>query len=495
VNNDIFYFTEGISIVTTIKYLSDYLEETLAIDKGISTISSSKSQIQLILDETNVLEEEGYELEILNEVISIISSSEKGLFYGIQTLRQLIQTENDKNFAEGVKIRDKPRFGWRGFMLDVCRHYQPIETIKKLIDILALLKFSVFHLHLSEDQGWRIEIQKYPKLMEIGSKRKDTKIKSHISPHFRGKPHEGFYTQHEIRDIIQYASDRYIDVVPEIDIPGHSSAAIASYSHLSCNEKQLEVKTRPGIYFDILCAGKESTFKFLEDVFDEIIDLFPSPYVHIGGDEAPKLRWRSCEHCQNRIKEENLKNPHELHEYFTNRIGQYIKSKGKKVIGWNEILGDSVDEDTIVQWWRGHPKKTRKLIERGRKFIISRFRNTYLDYNYLKNPMRNFYFEPVPFPRGKYEKGILGVETPLWTEWVPNIERLGWQVFPRLLAIAEVAWTDKNLKNYSDFKKRVPNFLPFLDKLKIPYAQLEEVDPSNFKRYTQVRKWIIRPEE
>jgi len=355
---------------------------------------------------------------------------------------------------------------------------------------------NVLHLGLTQDQGWRIEIKKFPKLTEIGSKRENTKIGNHLSKAWRGKPHEGFYSQDEMRDIIQYAKERCIEVIPEINMPGHSTAAIASYPYLSCNEVQLGVKTTFGIFKDIYCPGKETTFEFLEGVLDEIIDLFPSEIIHIGGDEAPKKRWKACPHCQERIKTEGLKDEHELQVYFTNRMAKYIKSKGKRIIGWNEILeGGDLDDDTIVHWWIGTKKKMKKFLSPVRKFVMSNFGKTYLDYNYLMHPMRKFYgYEPVPEPINEYEKNILGVESPIWTEWVPTIERLGWQVFPRFFATAEVAWTEPKLKNYEEFKKKVPHILRFLDKLEMPYADPEEVDPSNWERYTHIKKWLNWPE-
>jgi len=490
-----FTLSKETSIIAEIAELAAYLRTILSFDTGIIVnLDATSSQIQLLLVEDQELSPEGYSISVNPTSITISAPKERGLFYGIQTLRQLIYEKNKNWCVDGVTIKDKPRFSWRGFMLDVGRHYHPVDTIKKLLDILALLKMNIFHWGLTQDQGWRIEIKKYPKLTEIGSKRKDTKIGSHLSKKFRGIPHEGFYTQDEIREIVQYAKERYITIVPELNLPGHSTAAISSYPFLSCTEEQIEVKTRPGIYHDIYCAGKESTFEFLENVFNEVCELFPSDIIHIGGDEAPKTRWKTCPHCQERIHAEDLKDEHELQVYFTNRIASYLKSKGKRIIGWNEILGDTLEEMAIVQWWIGNPKKIGKFIPSGRRFIMSPFKHTYLDYNYLMFPMRNFYFEPVPTPIEKYESEILGVETPIWTEWVPNLERLGWQVFPRLFAIAEVTWTDKTLINYSDYKKRITRMLDFLDNLDMPYAPLDEVDPSNWKRYTHIRKWLQWPE-
>ena len=494
-NNDIFYFTDGISIISSIKPLSDYLEEILAFDAGIYTATSSKAQIQLILEENLDLGEEGYTLNIVSNEITITGSSEKGIFYGIQTLRQLINKENDRIFAEGVEIRDKPRFSWRGFMFDVGRHYHPIETIKKCIDAMALAKMNVLHIGLTQDQGWRIEIKKYPKLTEIGSKRKDTKIGNHLSKTYRGKPHEGYYTQDKMRDIIQYAKERYIEVIPEINMPGHSTAAIASYPFLSCTEEPLEVKTTFGIFKDIYCPGKESTFEFLEGVLDEVIDLFSSDIIHIGGDEAPKKRWRACPHCQERIKSEGLKDEHELQVYFTNRMAKYIKSKGKHVIGWNEILrGGDLDDSTIVHWWLGTKKMMKKHLSPVRKFVMSNFGYTYLDYNYLMHPMRKFYaYEPVPDPIKINEKNILGVESPIWTEWVPNTTRLDWQVLPRLLAVAETGWTQKSLKNFNNFDERKNHISRRFQYLGFKPASSEEADPSNLKRFSSIGKALKWP--
>jgi len=440
--------------------------------------------------------EEDYSIDITSEQVKLTGLSLNGLFYAFQSLRQIIEVKDNELFIPAQKIFDCPRFSYRGFMFDVGRHYHSIETIKKIIDVLALLKMNVFHWHLTEDQGWRIEIKKYPKLTKIGSKRKDTKIGGHKSKKYRGEPHEGYYTQEEIRDIVKYAEERFIEVIPEIELPGHCTAAIASYPELSCTGEQIEVKMTSGIFPDIYCAGKESTFEFLQDVFDEIIELFPSKIIHIGGDEAPKKRWKACHDCQMRIDEEELKNEHELQVYFTNRISEYLKSKGKQIMGWNQILGKTLEPTAIVQWWLGKPKNKIKYLQKGYQFVMSNMAKTYLDYSYYLFPLRQFYnFEPIPknLP-DKYHKNILGVETPIWTEWVPNLERLGWQIFPRLLALAEVAWTEKSRKNLADFKRRMPNLMQFLDDLQLPYASLDEVDPGKLERSIKTHKWFDWPD-
>ena len=479
------------------RYFQNILKNKYDLSLEVITESRDKNVIYLKSDfDPKDENEEDYSLEITPERINLAGLSIKGLFYAIQSLRQLIEVNKDELIIPAQKIFDFPRFPYRGFMFDVGRHYHPIETIKKIIDILALLKMNVFHWHLTEDQGWRIEIKKYPKLVEIGSKRKDTLIGGYMSKKYRGEPHEGYYTQKEIQDVVQYAKERFIEVIPEIEIPGHCTAALASYPELSCTGEQIDVKMKSGIFSDIYCAGKESTFEFLENVLDEVIELFPSEIIHIGGDEAPKKRWKDCPDCQKRIQDEGLEDVHELQVYFTNRISEYLKTKSKRIMGWNQILGDTLESTAIVHWWLGKPKNKVKYLKRGWKFVMSNMPKTYLDHSYLFFPLRQFYnFDPIPknLP-SKYHANILGVETPIWTEWVPNLDRLGWQIFPRLLAVAEVAWTEKSRKNLVDFKNRLPSFLKFLDELQLPYANLEEVDPSKWKRYTRMHKWFDWPE-
>jgi hexosaminidase len=455
--------------------------------------------IDLRLDSTLTdLGNEGYVLEITPTAIALRAYATAGLFYGVQSLRQLVLDAklNQTTKLPCLTVRDLPRFSWRGFMFDVGRHYHPVETIKKVLDILAILKMNVFHWHLTEDQGWRIEIKKYPKLTEVGSKRADTKIGRRGGKKYRGAPHSGFYTQDEVREIVTYASKRFIQVVPELEIPGHCSAAIAAYPELSCTGDPIEVKINFGIYSDIYCAGKDGTIEFLQDVLDEFIDLFPSGIVHIGGDEAPKKRWKKCPHCQERMKSQGLKNEHELQVYFTNQIGEYLKSKGKRIMGWNQILGEGLDTDSIAQWWAGTPKTKMEYLRKGVDFVMSPPAHTYVDYNYFMTPMRQCYnWDPLPKKlEAEYHQHVLGPETPIWTEWVPDESRLGWQVFPRLFATAEVGWTAADAKDYADFKQRVPTLLAYLDLLGMPYAALDEVDPNNFKRFAKIGSWMKWPE-
>jgi hexosaminidase len=461
---------------------------------------SEDNAINLELDESlRDLNPEGYLLQITPNFISIKAPQPAGVFYGIQTLRQLLPVEiesqvgvNDIEWdASCLLIEDFPRFRWRGFMFDSGRHFFGIDVIKKYLDLIASLKMNTFHWHLTEDQGWRIEIEKYPKLTTIGSKRADTQIGGWASKKTRGKPHEGFYSKEEIREVIQYAEERFIRIIPEIDVPGHSSAAIASYPELGCKKKKIPVPTKFGILKDIYCAGQDYTYEFLEGVLDEVLELFPSELIHIGGDEVPKKHWKECPECKKRMKEQKLKNYHELQAYFTHRIAKYIMSKGRRVIGWNEILNHETDKNIIGQYWSmAGKKKVRKHLEKGGDIIISNLFRYYLDYSYILTPLRKTYnFEPTSkFSNIDNPNQILGVESPIWTEWVPNTERLDWQVFPRIIAVAETGWTQKSQRNFKNFSQRLENLYKRMNYLKLKSATLQESNPRNLERLLKIRK-------
>ena len=435
---------------------------------------------------------EAYILGITENQVVITGNSPHGAFNGVQSFRQLVDPliefrSNDTTFEykiPAVTIQDEPRFQWRGFMLDVARHFVSKDIVKKLIDIMALVKLNVFHWHLTDDQGWRIQIKKYPKLIEVGSKRTDSQRVSYVGPFMVGNPHEGFYTQEEIKEVVDYAEQRFIKVIPEIEMPGHSKAALASYPQLSCTGGPFKVANTWGIKKDIYCAGKEKTFDFLQNVLNEIIELFPSDIIHIGGDEAPKARWKHCKDCQARIKKENIVSEHELQVYFTNRISDYLKEKGKKIMGWNEILGGKLDDDAIVQFWLGNKKLAIKHMKKGRKFVMSDFLNLYVNKDYAVIPLKKCYnFEPIP---DKLEQtrhdSILGLETPMWGEFARNTKRLYWQIFPRLFAVAETGWTRKEKKNYESFEHRLPKLLKHLEFRQINYAPIENSNPRFLKR-------------
>ena len=495
-----FRLTAGTEIITDLpnRWNADFLQALLAAPTGLPlpvriSDQSGTNCIRLHLDPgLESLGLEGYKLTVSLAAISLAACTTAGVFYALQSLRQLLPVEIEERLPiPGVdwhigclEITDRPRFAWRGFMLDEGRHFQGRETVFQTLDLMALQKLNVFHWHLTEDQGWRIEIKKYPRLTQVGSHRPGTR-KGFTNGKHDGVPHGGFYTQDEIRDIVAYAAERHITIVPEIEMPGHAVAALAAYPELSCSGGPFEVATHFGIYQDIFCAGKEKVFSFLEDVLDEVLELFPSPYIHIGGDEAPKKRWKECPDCQRRIREIGLKDAHALQVYFTNRIAAYLDSKGRYAIGWNEILEKGLAEGAVVQYWaRGRKKLLDALRNNSRPTVMSYCFYTYLDYSYKLIPLRRIYrYEPVPSGFDlKAAVSILGVESPLWTEWVPTRARLDYQVFPRLTALAETGWTPAGEKNLRDFHRRLAGFLSRLDRLGIQHASIDESEPLRLKK-------------
>ena len=375
----------------------------------------------------------------------------------MQSLRQLIsalyQTGMEKVTIPCLHILDEPRFAWRGFMLDEARHFQGMQTVKDLLDWMAYLKMNVFHWHLTEDQGWRIEIKQYPRLVEVGAQRPASQISGFLGKKLNKTPHSGFYSQDEISEIIDYADTRHIQVIPEIEMPGHAQAAMAAYPELGCRAGPYQVSPHWGIHADILCPGKPGTISFLQNVLDEVIDLFPGKYIHTGGDEAPKTRWRNCLNCQKLAAENGVAKINELQTILTNRISHFLHTRGRTLIGWNEMLADELDPNAVVQYWVGKEKVLMQHIRSGRKAILSNFAAYYLDHSYAHSPLDKVYqYEPV-FDRleSEFHKNILGIETPLWTEFVPLAARLDWQVFPRLIAVAETAWLDPQKKDLNSF--------------------------------------------
>lgn len=433
---------------------------------------------------------EGYHLSVHPDGAKIDASTPAGVFHGIQSLRQLLPAgiEQRKSARETtwsiqcVDILDFPRFPWRGFMMDEARHFQGGKEILRLIDLMALQKLNVFHWHLTDDQGWRIEIKRHPRLTELGSTRKGT------ARGFFGRPdqiaHCGFYTQEEVRRIVAYAQTRHIRIIPEIEMPGHSLAALAAYPELSCIGGPFEVACRFGIFPELYCAGKEEVFAFLRDVLDEVMSLFPSPYLHLGGDETPMARWRKCPHCRDRMKKENLPNVGALKKYFINRIAAHVSSKGRRVIVWNDALHDGLDERAIVHYWFRRRKDFLKAVRGGREALVSSYLDTYLDHPYNLIPLSKAYrFDPVLHGlEGQAADRIHGMEAPLWSEFVGNRRRLDYQAFPRLAAYAETGWTARSAKDTVGFRERLRVFLERLDELGVGYAPLDAVEPSRFKK-------------
>lgn len=461
--------------------------------KDITQQAQNNNSISLKLIEDNTkLGTEGYILEINPEEVIISGTTPTGVFYGTQTLRQILPPEIEINhYLENLnweipclKIIDYPRFSWRGYMLDDARHFHGKEVVKRLFNLMALLKLNIFHWHLTDDQGWRIEIKKYPRLIEVGSKREETQVGGFLSKKTDGIPHSGYYSQEDIQEIVDYAKERFITIIPEIDIPGHTRALLASFPDLSCKGYPFKVSSHWGIHKDVLCVGKESVFEFIQDILNEIMDLFPSDIIHIGGDEVRKIRWRECPDCQKRLKEEGFENEKDLQIYFTNRISSYLASHGHRSIGWNDVLDDNLKENIICQYWLRGKNKVYEHIKKGRDTIMSNFKFTYLDHSYSFTPLKLAYkFEPIPKNLEKeYHHQILGIEALIWSEFIPNLKRLEWQTFPRLIAFAEAGWTPKNNRNFHSFRSRLIFFLKRMDTIGINYAHMNEVKPHFLKR-------------
>ena len=430
--------------------------------KTIFSKSTSSKNFEIKIDETIDEDASFYELSIGQEFI-VVKGGKKGVFYGLQTLFQLIVLNYD-SISNSIRlpcleIKDQNSFEHRGFLMDCCRHFFSIKTIKKYIDLLALYKMNVLHWHLTEDQGWRIEIDKYPKLNTVGSWREDS----------TGK-YGGFYTKKEIREIVKYAKERYIEVIPEIELPGHSQAAIASYPFLSCESKQIKVANSWGVFKDIYCAGNDSVFIFLEDIFQEITELFPSNRIHIGGDEAPKFRWENCEKCQKRMAQENLKDEHELQSYFIERIAKDLEKKNRSIIGWDEIIESKINSDVTIQSWRGFSGGIQAVKE-GKKTIMSPTSHCYFDYDINSIDLEKVYtFNPIPSEIDSLESElIIGGECNLWSERIPSEKELDRKTFPRLLAMSEVLWTYRKDK-FENFQNRVEDHYPVLSRLDVDYG-------------------------
>ncbi len=404
---------------------------------------SKNENILFELDES--IKEEGYRMVQQGGMITISYSDPAGAFYALQTLKQMLH-QGKMNLCE-FEIEDYPAYPYRGFMLDVGRYFYSVDDVKIFIDRMALHKLNRFHFHLTEDQGWRVEIKKYPLLTQIGSRRSHT--------NFNNTPHGGFYTQEEIKDIVDYCHSKYIKVMPEFDVPGHSRAAIAAYSNLACFERELPVATHWGVKKDVLCAGKESTYRFVFDVIDELCELFPDGLFHIGGDEVPKHRWSLCPECQKKIKEENLKNEAELQEYFMNRVYDHLAEKGYEVFMWNyDNLHPRILKDEIGYTFCGGETG-------GRKCIDTDTDSYYFDLPYAYVSLENTCNHKLP-------DSAVGAEAQVWTEYIPNIKKADSLVYPRLGAMCETVWNGKN--SYESFLEKLEYYNSFLDLLRIPYS-------------------------
>jgi len=444
---------------------------------------------------------EGYFLGHNNrKTISIQANDAHGIFYGIQSLLQLLPPAPPETTARpdhlnfpAISIQDKPRFAYRGMHLDVARHFFPVEFIKQYIDLLSLYKFNYFHWHLTEDQGWRIEIKAFPKLTEVGSVRKETLVGKGNNPErlYDGQAYGGFYTQEEVREVVAYAQSKFITIIPEIEMPGHAMAALAAYPQLGCTRGPYEVATRWGVFEDVYCTTDE-VFQFQELVLSEVIELFPGPYIHIGGDEVPKIRWKVCPHCQKRIKSEGLKDEHELQSYFIRRVSAFLASKGKKLIGWDEILEGGLAKDATVMSWRGMSGGI-EAARMGHDVIMTPGSHCYFDH-YQHDPATEplaigglttlskvYSFEPVPEELNQQEaKHILGAQANVWTEYLPTPAHVTYMILPRMAAIAEVLWTPAEKKDWTGFYDRLPWHFQYYDSRGLNYSKA--VDKPTVKK-------------
>lgn len=459
-----------------------------AINKNVSSKKSNIEVLFITQNPSSSLKKEAYKINITAKKITV-TGSEEGLFYAVQSLLQLFpnQFKNQAIKLPCLTIEDEPRYSYRGLHLDVCRHFFPVDVIKDFIAQMSRYKLNNFHWHLTDDQGWRIEIKKYPKLTEVGSKRAQTLVgnKFERTPYFfDGNPYGGFYTQEEIKDVVKFAEEHYVNIIPEIEMPGHATAAVTAYPNLSCfPDRNYKVVEYWGVFEDIFCAGKEETFVFLEDVLTEVMALFPSKYIHIGGDECPKTRWKECPNCQKRIKDLGLKNEHELQSYLTTRIEKFLNANGRQILGWDEMLEGGLAPNAAVMSWRGEAGGISAARQKH-NVIMNPEQVLYLDYNQGYSPnepltigrlttvekIYNYNPTPVDSLTIEEQKYIMGVQSNLWSEYLTSPAKLNYMLYPRMYALAEIAWTELQNKNYNNFiLDRIPHHLAKLDTQKRLY--------------------------
>ena len=488
------------------KTVAEFFAAKMRTATGLNIQVAEKGNIQLSVDPSlDVANDEGYTLDVTKDGAVVVAKTAQGLFYGMQSFLQLLPAEIESPSkvngiawqAPAVSIKDAPRFGYRGIMLDPCRHFMPVENVKKYLDVLSLFKMNRMHWHLTDDQGWRIEIKKYPKLTEIASKRIDGE----------GTEHSGYYTQEEIKETVKYAADRFITVVPELELPGHEMAAIAAYPNLSCKGEQGTPRVIWGVEDIVMCPGKEDMFTFLQDVIDEMVPLFPSEYFHIGGDECPKISWKNCPLCQKRIKEEGLKadSKHSAEErlqsYVIQRMEKYLATKGKKIIGWDEILEGGLAPSATVMSWRGEDGGIAAALMDHTVIMTPGGNGMYLDayqgdskiepvtiggYTLLE---KTYSYDPIPDTLVAMGKSnyILGVQGNTWSEYMYDEAKRDYMVFPRILAVAEIGWTNLDRKDYKDFERRIENAYVRLDGHAINYHIPQPEQPNgscNFVAFT-----------
>ncbi|MBK9284398.1 MAG: beta-N-acetylhexosaminidase [Sphingobacteriaceae bacterium] len=481
------------NLISDVNWFNKRLEEYFGFKCPIvSTKPTEGNYIEFVIPDFEAGLLENYHLDVTASKITIMAEgSGGGNFYALETLLQLIPTQNVPNVnAAGqtvytipcMNIIDHPKYSWRGMHLDVSRHFYSVEFIKKYLELMAMYKMNSFHWHLTDDQGWRIEIKKYPLLTQVGAWRQNTQSGSDEEGNTETENYGGFYTQEQIREVVNYAKTLHIQVVPEIEMPGHAQAALASYPWLSCTGKKLPVANTWGVFNDVFCS-KDSTLEFLENVLSEVVELFPDKYIHVGGDECPKQRWKECKHCKNLMRKEKLKNEEELQSFFMRRIGNFLRYKKKEMIGWDEIMEGGTPEGAVVMSWRGM-KGGKEAAQLKHKVVMCPGNPCYFDHYQSKfpgephaiggyNPVDSVYlFNPTPEGL-KYdeEEMILGAQGNVWTEYIINEKQVEYMALPRMCALAEALWTEKDNKDLEDFRKRLKVNSKRLDKLNIKYAR------------------------
>ncbi len=498
-NQGVFKLSSGTSFGTTTdeaKTVAEFFAAKMRNATGYNISVSDKGDITLTLDAALDVNDEGYTLDVTSEGVTVKAKTPQGLFYGMQSFMQLLPAEIESAEkasgiawqAPAVSIKDEPRFGYRGVMLDVCRHFIPVEDIKKQIDVLSLFKINRLHWHLTEDQGWRIEIKKYPKLTEVGSKRIDGE----------GTEYKGYYTQEEIKEVVKYAQDRFITIVPELEMPGHELAAIAAYPELSCKGEAITPRVIWGVEDIVMCPGKEDMFVFLEDVIKEMVELFPGTYFHVGGDECPKISWKNCPTCQARIKKEGLKADgkhtaeERLQSYVITRMEGVLAKYGKKIIGWDEILEGGLSPDATVMSWRGEEGGIASALQDHDVIMTPGGNGMYLDHYQGDSKIepvaiggyttleKTYSYNPTPdtLVAMKKDHFVKGVQTNIWTEYLYNVDLVEYRMYPRVLALSEIGWTNVDRKNFDDFARRINNAYVRLDEHAVNYHIPQPEQPN-----------------
>lgn len=495
-------YTEGnADMERNAAFLAQYVKDMTKLELGKQAVKGkAKTGISLVLNAKAKLAPEAYEIVVDKRGVTVTGTTAAGVFYGVQAIRKALPVLENAESVElpGAKVEASPRFAYRGMMLDCARHFFPAKFVKEYIDLIALHSMNRLHWHISDDQGWRFNVPGYPRLVEVGSKRAQT-VAGHNSELGDGVPYSGYFTDDEIRDIVKYAADRYITIVPEVDMPGHMMAALAAYPELGCTGGPYKTGEFWGVYSDILCAGNEKVYTFIEKTLDHICDLFPGQYIHIGGDESPRVRWEKCSKCQATIAKEGLTDNDgiskeaRLQGYFAKRVQKYLENKGRKIIGWDELLGCDVDTTATIMSWRG-AEPGAKGAKLGHDVIMSPNNALYFDHYQAKekgseppaiggfSDVANVYnLEPVPEELAPSVKAhIKGVQANVWTEYIPTTNQVEYMVLPRMAALAEVQWLQPNEKDFEAFKKRVDSLRHIYELYGYKYAH--HLWPSEFRK-------------